>query len=109
MASSVETVKGKWLAAKPAVIALAIGLVVGPFVSNNIGWQVTSGMLETKVRVAIVEQQALFCVERVKATGKDASKLDYDARRALAEKWAVMPGQKAADWEVVSVCSNKLV
>jgi hypothetical protein len=100
--------KDKWRAAKPVVIALAIGLVIGPFVSNNIGWQVTSGMLEKAVRGAVVEQQALFCVERVKATGQDASTLDYSARRALAEKWAVMPGQKAADWEVISVCSSKL-
>lgn len=108
MATSSDTLRRKWLAAKPAIIALGVGLVIGPFVSNNIGWQVTSGTLEKTVRGAVVEQQALFCVERVKATGQDTSKLDYNTRRTLAEKWAVMPGQKAADWEVVSACSGKL-
>ena len=85
-----------------------LGLVVGPFVSNMIGWQVTSGTLEEQVRAAVVEQQALFCVERVRATGQNLSGLDYGARRDLAEKWAVMPGQDSADYDVRYACSEKL-
>lgn len=108
MAISTSTLSDKWQTWKPALYALAIGLVVGPFISNQAGWQVTSGSLESQVRRAVVEQQALFCVERVRATGADAAKLDYGPRRALAEKWAVMPGQKDADYEVVSTCSLKL-
>ena len=85
-----------------------LGLVVGPFISNMIGWQVTSGTSEEKVRASVVEQQALFCVERVRATGQDMSGLEYSARRDLAEKWGVMPGQDSTDYDVTYACSEKL-
>jgi len=103
-----HTAKRKWQEKKPVVMALALGLVVGPFISNNIGWQVTSGTLEEQVRTAVVEQQVLYCVERVRATGQILSDLEYSARRDLAEKWAVMPGQDSAEYDVTYACSKKL-
>ena len=103
-----ETAKTKWAAARPAVIFIGIGLVVGPFISNIIGWQVTSGHLEKEVRAATVEQQALFCEGRARADVGDTSDLDWSARRELADKWAVMPGQDTADATVSVACARKL-
>ena len=103
-----NTMKSKWEEKKPVVMALALGLVVGPFISNMIGWQVTSGTLEMQVRAAVVEQQALYCVERVRATGQILSGLEYGARKDLAEKWAVMPGQDSAEYDVTYACAEKL-
>ena len=106
--SILDTVKSKWEKMKPIVIALALGLIVGPFISNMIGWQVTSGTSEQQVLAAVVEQQALFCVERVRATGINTGGLDYRMRGDLADKWAVMPGQDSADYKVKNACSEKL-
>ena len=33
----------EWVTRKPQLIALAIGLIAGPLISNYAGWQVTSG------------------------------------------------------------------
>ena len=33
---------------------------------------------------------------------------DYTARRKIAEKWAVLPGEEKADRDVVSECSSRL-
>ena len=103
-----NTMKSKWEEKKPVVMALALGLVVGPFISNMIGWQVTSGTLEEQVRAAVVEQQALYCLERVRATGQILSGLEYGARKDLAKKWAVMPGQDSAEYDVTYACAEKL-
>lgn len=94
--------------AKSTVIGLVIGLIAGPFISNMVGWQVTRDKLYEEVRAAVVEQQALFCKERARAEVEDMSGLDYGARRDLAEKWAVMPGQESAKSEVISTCITKL-
>src|SRR5689334_8918776 len=59
-----ENAASKWTAAKPAAIALAIGLVAGPLISNAIGWQVTSGTARAEIHAGIVEQQAMFCEAR---------------------------------------------
>ena len=106
--SILDTVKSKWEKMKPIVIALALGLIVGPFISNMIGWQVTSGALEEQVRTAVVEQQALFCVERIRATGQDTSGFEYSALKDLAKRWSVMQDQDSADYDVAYACSVKL-
>ena len=48
-------------------IALAVGLIAGPIISNLLGWQVSSSTMEEEVGAAVVEQQALFCEERARA------------------------------------------
>ena len=53
--SKVDTVKSKWEEKKPIAFAFALGLVLGPFISNMIGWQVTNGSLERRVRAAAFE------------------------------------------------------
>ncbi len=103
-----ENAASKWSAAKPAAIALAIGLVAGPLISNYIGWQVTSGTARAEVHAGIVEQQAMFCEARARAAMPTAAKLDWTARYELAGKWAVMPGSAPADSDVTSACATKL-
>jgi len=99
------TAWSKWTAAKPAAIALVIGLVAGPLISNAIGWQVTSGTARAELHDRLV---AVFCEARARAEVPTAAKLDWEARYALAGKWAVMPGSAPADPDVTSACSRKL-
>jgi hypothetical protein len=103
-----ENAASKWTAAKPAAIALAIGLVAGPLISNAIGWQVTSGTARAEIHAGIVEQQAMFCEARARAAMPTAATLDWTARYELAVKWAVMPGSAPADSDVTSACARKL-
>ena len=103
-----ENAASKWTAARPAAIALAIGLVAGPLISNSIGWQVTSSTARAQVHAGIVEQQAMFCEVRARADMPTAATLDWTARYELAGKWAVMPGSAPADSDVTSACARKL-
>jgi hypothetical protein len=94
-------------------IALVVGLIAGPIISNLLGWQVSSSTMEEEVGAAVVEQQALFCEERARAdpayTDDAAFKaLDFSARRESVTPHAQMPGQDSADRAVVSACTNKL-
>jgi len=98
----------RWVKAKPMITGLVIGLVVGPFLSNYLGWQVTSSSARTQMHAAVVDVQATACNARARAEVADPSKLDWTARSDLAKKFAVMPGGKAADSEVVNACSSKL-
>lgn len=104
-----DTAGFRWQTIKPRAIALAIGLVMGPFLSNFLGWQVTSGSAQRALTQAVTEQQALVCEARARADVREPGKLDYTARRDLAEKWAVMPGKTSAASGVVSACADKLV
>ena len=103
-----ENAASKWTAAKPAAIALAVGLVAGPLISNYVGWQVTSGTARAEVQAGIVEQQAMFCAARARADVPTAATLDWTARYDLAVKWAVMPGSARTDSDVTSACARKL-
>ena len=94
-------------------IALVVGLIAGPMISNLLGWQVSSGTMEEQMGAAVVEQQALFCEERARAdpayTDAAAFKaLDFSAKREFATPHAQMPGQGSADSAVVRACVNKL-
>lgn len=103
-----EKAASRWTVAKPLAIALAIGLVAGPLISNFVGWQVTSGTARAEVQAGIVEQQAMFCAARARADVPTAATLDWTARYDLAVKWAAMPGSAPADSDVTSACARKL-
>jgi hypothetical protein len=103
-----ETVQAKWAATKPQAIALAIGLVAGPFISNFVGWQVTSSAAHTQARAGIVEQLSSFCDVRAREAVNNPGKLDWSARGELAKKWAVMPGATSAESDVTNACERKL-
>ncbi len=98
----------QWVERKPQLIALAIGLVAGPLISNYLGWQVTSANARTQVRAGIVEQQATYCEVRARTAVEAPGKLDWSARLELARKWAIMPGNEAADSDVANACERRL-
>ena len=98
----------KWQTVKPRAIYLAIGLVVGPFITNSLGWQVTSAAAKTEMRDSLVEQSASICAERARVEVKGSDKLDWNARTALADKWGIMPGEKTTDSDVKYACARKL-
>jgi len=103
-----QTAADKWTALKPQAMALAVGLVLGPFISNYVGWQVTSKSANAQVRAGVVEQLASFCDIAARKTVAEPDKLDWSARSALAKQWAVMPGEKDAQYDVTSSCEQKL-
>lgn len=103
-----EDAKARWATAKPIAIALAAGLVIGPFVSNYLGWQVTSSAAQAQARAGVVERTALFCEERARAEVKDSSKLDWSARSELAKKWSGVPGVTSVESDVTAECARKL-
>jgi hypothetical protein len=89
-------------------IALAIGLVAGPLISNYIGWQVTSGTANAEMRESVVDQLAQVCNTRARTEVADPSKLEWEARSALAKKYVVEPGAPLAGLEVSGACARKL-
>ena len=95
---------------RPRIFFLVIGLVLGPFISSWLGWQVTTGTMEEAAKDAVVAYRAGLCVERAQSDPEvtpDVLK-DYSARRELAEKWAFLPGEEKADFAVISECSSRL-
>ncbi|HUN45953.1 MAG TPA: hypothetical protein VMU85_05515 [Stellaceae bacterium] len=103
-----QSVAARWETAKPMVIALAIGLVAGPVISSYMGWQVTAGTARTETRDSVVDQLAQICATRARAEVADPSKLDWEARSALAKKWVVEPGLPFKGLEVTGACAQKL-
>ena len=102
------TVASRWESAKPKLLYLVIGLVIGPIITSVAGWQVSSSSANSRVHAGIVEQQALFCEAKARADVADPKKLEWSARSDLAKKWAVMPGTTTTDYDVISACANKL-
>jgi hypothetical protein len=95
---------------KPRILFLVIGLVVGPFISGWLGWQVTAGTMDSAVSDAVVSYRAGICAERARSDPETTSDMlgDYSGRRKLAEKWATMPGEEKADSDVVRECNKQL-
>ncbi len=108
MSTMAARVAERWKSVKPIVIALGIGLIIGPFISNWAGWQITSGSAHAQVRAGVMEQQDLFCEQKARADVASAGMLDWTARSELAKKWLVMPGAPSADSNVTSACGGKL-
>lgn len=106
--TSMHATKSIWERAKPLAIAFALGLLVGPFISDYAGWQVTSRTAQAEMRAGILEQRALFCEARARTDVTAPEKLGWDARYELANKWAIMPGASEAQSGVASACAGKL-
>ena len=98
----------RWQRAQPLVLALAMGLLLGPIISNNLGWQMTSGAARAAARAAIVEQAALICEQRARDDIAEPSKLDRDERGELAKKWSLIVKGQGVDADVIGACSRKL-
>ena len=95
---------------KPRIIFLVIGLVLGPFISGWLGWQVTAGTMSSAVQDAVVDYRAELCAKRAQADPEatPAALGDWSKRGELAKKWAVLPGEEEADRSVVNGCSSRL-
>ena len=95
---------------RPRIVFLVIGLVLGPFISNWLGWQVTTGTMDSAVQNAVVAYQAELCAKRAQADPEVTPDVleNWTSRRELAEKWAVLPGEEKADSDVVSECASRL-
>ena len=95
---------------KPRILFLVIGLVLGPLISGWLGWQVTAGTMSSAVQDAVIEYRADLCTKRAQADPEATPAVlgDWNSRRELAEKWAVLPGEEEADRSVVNGCSSQL-
>jgi len=95
---------------KPRILFLVIGLVVGPFISGWLGWQVTAGTMDSAVSDAVVSYRAGLCAERARSDSETTAAMlgDRSGRRELAQQWAVLPGEEKADSAVVRECTQRL-
>ncbi len=95
---------------KPRILFLVIGLVVGPFISSWLGWQVTAGTMGSAVQDAVIEYRADLCTKRAQADPEATPAVlgDWNSRRELAEKWAVLPGEEETNRDVVNGCNSRL-
>ncbi len=95
---------------RPRILFLVIGLVLGPFISSWLGWQVTAGTMNSAVQDAVIEYRADLCTKRAQADPEATPAVlgDWNSRRELAEKWAVLPGEEEASRDVVNRCSSRL-
>lgn len=95
---------------RPRILFLVIGLVLGPFISNWLGWQVTTGTMDSAVQNSVVAYRAELCAKRAQADPEVTPDVleNWTSRRELAEKWAVLPGEEKADNKVVSECASRL-
>lgn len=98
----------RWNSIKPVAIALAIGLVTGPLISNSMGWQITQGRADRQSHASAVEQQAMICAAQARVATPDTANLNWNLRRELAEKFAIMPGRETAESDVINACTQIL-
>lgn len=107
-----DRLAARWESGKPVVLALIGGLVAGPILTGMFGFQVRTSTAATAAHAGIVEQQAMFCHERARASlPADAGKLDWNRGYELAKQWGAMPGAAAGtpvDPEVQQACARRL-
>ena len=102
------TLGDRWESIKPLAIALVIGLVAGPIISNLAGFQMLRSTAAEQNRMSGVAVQAEICAAQARAATPDTAALAWNLRRDLADRWAVMPGSTEADSGVASACSDLL-
>lgn len=104
-----------WERAKPYAVGLVIGLIAAPVIGLWHGGLVTSGTRDGQVQAARIDAQALICERLAREhrvdTGDTTELTGFNgrgARNELAARFAVMPGQEAADNAVQRACADKL-
>lgn len=100
--------QSKWRPRKGIIPAFVAGLVVGPIALSYFGVTVTTRTAAGEMREGIVAVQALLCEVKARAENPDAAKLDSNARRDLATKFAATRTNGDVDYEIVGLCSSKL-
>ncbi len=106
--ADMNALKARWERYKPILIGFAVGLILGPFISGSLGWQVTGGTMKENVRNAVVSQQASMCEYLARQAVERPDELNYTKRRTLAEKYASFTWDTDVDYSVVSDCTDKL-
>ena len=101
-------VQSAWRRYKPVIYALAAGLLIGPFISNGLGWQMTGSAAQALARDGVVEHQALACERQARRDTPEPAKLDWSAQRELAKQAATATGAGAENWDVINACTRKL-
>ena len=91
-----DRISDGWDRVKLPVLMLAMGLIAGPLLSNAMGWQVTRSTAARQSADSAIHQQAMICAYNAGGDIPDATTLDWASRRALSEKYAVMPGRDSA-------------
>lgn len=103
-----DGLRNRWERNRPVIYALGIGLMLGPFVSSFVGFQVRTTTAEARLHEAGVEQQGRFCEERARAATAATGRLDWNRSNELARQWAKMPGAASADSEIIQACIRRL-
>lgn len=98
----------RWKAVRLPAMALTIGLIAGPLISNAMGWQVTRSTAERQSHTSAVHQQALVCAAMARVDTPETADLSWSARRELGDKFSVMPGRTLAEPDVASACTDLL-
>lgn len=106
---------------KPFGWGMAVGMVVLLIVIFSAGWVVTSGSAKSMAQdiagKAVVERLAPISVAQFMKDPnreerlKELKKLDSWQRVDYIKKqgWAVMPGEKEADYDVADECARRLM
>ncbi len=90
----------------PFVIGAVVSLVL---FWGVLGWLVPASNVQAAADNAVFEHQVGVCIKLANADPEKAAVVgDYNKRRKLAEKHALMPGDTTADSKVVSACTSKL-
>jgi len=98
----------RWRRVKPFLFPLILGMIIGPFFSSYMGWQVRASSANADLRAGILATQASYCAASARLENKEASKLDWTQRTDLAKKWAPLPGSDVAESDVTRACADKL-
>lgn len=98
----------RWRRVRPFLFPLILGMIIGPFFSSYMGWQVRASSANADLRAGILATQASYCAASARLENKDASKLDWTQRTDLAKKWAPLPGTDVVENDVARACADKL-
>jgi hypothetical protein len=104
----VQSTRETWHRYKPMAYALVAGLVIGPFITNGLGWQMTGNKARILAHDGVVEQQALTCERQARLDNATPGKLDWTAQRELAKTAAAKSGIGEDNWDVINACTRKL-
>lgn len=101
-------------ALKPYLVGALIGAVAVPVIGVWRGDLVTAGTATSRIETATVETRAAFCEALARQHHAEEGGIDLvgvqqrQRRDDLAARFAVMPGETAANATVRRACANRL-
>ena len=100
-----DTPRQKWTR---IIVCFAIGLFLGPLLTDSFGIELTRGEYQRRLQDAVVEEEAHMCGMLVMEHDAEVVKLHYLERRALAEKYAKLTWSHADMNKVLDRCASQL-